>query len=236
MEMSYNRHRDDNGAQEPASSGRSRAPSSPVDDDVDRIAPVVEDGARDGQTEDPTVDTLDSSSAEQQLVSKPAQDAKAVKESAVPTLRYRRTSLWLLACYLPFLVLPWILINIMEDRPPNLPSYYNQRGEYCSWKITSILFWFAFVRILNSIASVLVVPITSALLAQGAVVYMQRRKSEHKLNLRQTFALSDRGWSDIPILWSAYREKGPQSHYLTVAAGLLLISQSVAAFKSWVGS
>ena len=226
MQMSNNRDTDDSSGQEPAGSGRSLAPSSSLDDNVDRITPIVEDGARDSQTEGPAVDTHDSSSAEQQLVSKPAQDAKAVKESAVPLLRYRRTSLWLLACYLPFLILPWILTCIMANRPPSLPSYYDQKGEYCYYTYLSMLFWLAFVRILNSIAAVLVVPITSALLAQGAVVYTQRRKSEQKLNLRQTFALSDRGWTDIPILWSAYRKRGMASKYLKLAACLLLLSKS----------
>lgn len=234
--MSYDRHTDDCSAQEPADSRRSRAPSSPLDDDLDRIALVVEDGDRDGHTENRTVDTHDCSSTEQQLVSKPTQDAKAVKESVVPLLRYRRTSLWLLACYVPFLTLPWILTCIMANRPPSLPSYYNQKGEYCYKTYLVMLFWLAFVRIFNSIASVLVVPITSALLAHGAVVYTQRRKSEQRLNLRQTFALSDHGWSDIPILWSAYREKGTASKYLKLAACLLLLSKQAVVFKTWVGS
>ena len=62
--------------------------------------------------------------------------------------------------------------------------------------------------------------------AQVAVVYTQRRRAKQKLNLRQTFALSDRGWGDITILWGAYRQdKGTASRYLKYAACLLILSK-----------
>ena len=228
--MPADRHTDG----DPVDSGHSLALSSPFDDDEDRIAPVAEDGTRDGQTKNPTVETHDSSSTEQQqLMSEPTQDAKAARNSAVPPLRYRRTSIWLLACYLPFLILPWILTCIMAHRPPSFPSYYNQRGDYCGWTFVALLFWSAFVRVLNSIGSVLVITITSALLAHGAVVYTQRRKSEQKLDLRQTFALSDHGWNDTTILWSAYRGRGPSSKYLTLAACLLMLCRRAAVLNPW---
>ena len=222
--MSYGRHRDNSSPQHHVNLERSSASPSHVDDDVDHIGPVDEDATRDTQTS-PTAarhgSVKTSLSADKQ-----EQDSNGVDN--IPLLRYRRTALWLLLCYVPFLILPWILVNIMVDRPPNLPSYYNQRGEYGYWTVLGMVFWLVFVRVLNSIASVLVVPITSALLAQGAVVYTQRRKAEQKLNLAQTFALSDRGWADIPILWGVYRERGNGgngSKYLMLAACLLALSK-----------
>ena len=212
---------------------RSRTLVSPFDDNADEITPGIREDNEDHPMDDPTVVTQNTSSAVEQLLNlrkrTEVTTTKATEEAPVLTLRYRRTSVWLLTCYLPFLIVPWILVCIMEHRPPSLPSYYNQRGELCGWKLLVIPFWFGFVRILNSIASVLTVPITSALLAQGAVVFMQRRKrnplrGRQKLNLRQTFALADRGWSDITILWSSYREKGTASAYLTAAAWLLILS------------
>jgi hypothetical protein len=225
--MSGDRHIHEAASLQTASAESQRSPFIPSED-ADRIAPVFDNGAQDGHD---TTETQDSASADQQLMSKPTPDAKAVKASALPLLRYRRTSLCLLACYLPFLVLPWILTNIMAHRPPSLPSYFNQKGQYCQWKWLAILFWVAFVRILNSIASILTVPTTSALLAHGAVVYMQRRKRKpkQKLNLRQTFALSDYAWTDIPMLWKAYRGDGTGSKYLALAACLLTISKSCAS-------
>ena len=204
-----------------------RIPDSPFDDDIDAINPVYQPVSEDTQTTQLPVASDTGSSPAQAHDAKLPRHARPVKGTAVPLLRYRKTSICLLACYLPFLILPWILTCIMALRPPNLPSYYNQKGEYGSNMWLVMLFWMAFVRVLNAIASVLVVPITSALLAQGAVVYTQRRKVGQELNLRKTFALSDRGWTDIAILWGAKEGKsgsGAGSKYLGLAADLLLLS------------
>ncbi|TAQ87222.1 hypothetical protein B7494_g4454 [Chlorociboria aeruginascens] len=150
---------------------------------------------------------------------------KPANVKSLQPLRYRKRSLWLLGCYLPFLIVPWVLTCIMAIRPLSLPSYYNQRGDYGSNLYLVMLFWLGFVRVLNSIASLITVPVVSALLAQGAVVFSQRRKKKQALSLRQTFALADRGWNDIPTLWSAATGgDGKSSKYLWLAAGLLLLS------------
>ena len=115
-----------------------------------------------------------SSHSENAGIQRTSRHAHAVDDNVLPLLRYRKTSIWLAACYLPFLILPWILTCIMVLRPPSLPSYYNQKGEYGDSIYLVMLFWMGFVRVLNAIANVLVVPITSALLAHGAVVYSQR--------------------------------------------------------------
>jgi hypothetical protein len=143
-----------------------------------------------------------------------------------PHLQYRKRSLVLLACYLPLLIVPWVLTNVMTIRPPNLPSYYNQKGDYDSKVYSGILFWMSFIRVLNSIASISTVPVVSTLLAQGAVVYTQRRKVNQALSLRQTLTLADRGWNDIASLFKAGLGIGTSSRYLWLATGLLLLSKS----------
>jgi len=141
-------------------------------------------------------------------------------------LQYRKRSLVLLACYLPFLIIPWVLTCVMAIRPPGLPSYYNQKGEYGMKLYSVMIFWMGFIRVLNSIASVSTIPVVSALLAQGTVVYAQRRKVKQALSLRQTLTLADRGWIDIPTLWKARQSIGTSSKYLWLAAGLLFLSKS----------
>jgi hypothetical protein len=211
-------------ARETAAAGSRDAGQRLSNDNLDRIAPVGYDGERLNQTDHLIVEGRDSASSDEASASKPTNDVD-LDAAALPVLRYRRTSLVLLACYVPFLVVPWILTCIMAYRPPSFSTYYNQRGSFCEKKYLAILFWPAFVRVLNAIASVLVVPITSALLAHGAVVYSQRRKLVQKLNLKQTFALSDRAWADIPMLWGAYRrENGTASRYLTLAVLLIALS------------
>ncbi|CAG1985808.1 unnamed protein product [Fusarium graminearum] len=83
------------------------------------------------------------------------------------------------------------------------------------------------VDILNRIAATLGLPIVSALMAQAVVVYSQQRKKgqENKLNVLQLFALSDRGWMDLPILWtSCFGARSHSSRFLWLAAGLVLVT------------
>ena len=146
----------------------------------------------------------------------------------VPTaLRYRKGSLYLLGCYIVILLVPWVLTCILAVRPLNKPSYYNQKGEYGPDVLNAIRFWNGFVRVLNAIASLITVPVISALLAHGAVVYSQRRKIDQTLNLRQTFTLADRGWADVPSLWKALWKNGAGSRYLWLGAALLTLGNGI---------
>ncbi|KAI9731061.1 MAG: hypothetical protein M1818_007918 [Claussenomyces sp. TS43310] len=88
-----------------------------------------------------------------------------------------------------------------------------------------------FVRVLNAIASVLTIPVVSAVLAHGAVVYAQRRKAQQAVSLRQVFALADRAWSDVLMLWDAIWKDGTSSPYIWFAAGLLALSSLQAPIK-----
>ena len=201
------------------SSGHSgRLSGDPFDDDPDAIRPVPRE-------ELDVSETKEEAEREQATLTAIQTPAKPVKEVALPLLRYRKRSLCLLACYLPFLIVPWVLTCVMAIRPLSLPSYYNQKGEYGADLFWVMFLWLAFVRVLNAIASLLTFPVISALLAQGAVVYSQRRKAKQALDMRQTFALADRGWASIPLLWSARHGDGTSSKYLWLAAGLLTISR-----------
>lgn len=140
-------------------------------------------------------------------------------------LRYYKRSLLLLLLYVPFLVVPWVLTRILVNRPLGLPSYYNQKGEYGTNIYQRMLFWMRFVNVLDAIASILTVPVISALLAHGAVVYSQRRKAQQAMNLRQSFALADRAWGNVVSLWGAIWNDGTSSPYLWFAAILLGLSK-----------
>ncbi|KAK5627470.1 hypothetical protein RRF57_003185 [Xylaria bambusicola] len=65
-------------------------------------------------------------------------------------------------------------------------------------------------------------PIISTLLAYGAVVYAMRRHHYQKLNVQQLFALTDKGRSNVPLLWKA-RPMGKSSRFLLLAALLVLL-------------
>lgn len=73
------------------------------------------------------------------------------------------------------------------------------------------------------------VPILSAVLAQAAVLFCQRRKPSEFLSLRDMFVLADRGWANAPLIWNSIRSRrtiqGQKSgvSFLLPAACLILI-------------
>ncbi|KAJ6479128.1 hypothetical protein C8R45DRAFT_832888 [Mycena sanguinolenta] len=138
-------------------------------------------------------------------------------------LTYRKTSLWLLAVYLPTLIVPWILICVLDVRPLNAPSYNDQSGSIPASGLETIYNVVVVIRILNSISGVIVVPVVGTIIAHAAVVFSQRRRPKQDLNLLQLFALADRGWGSIPTLWSA-GFTGASSSFLWVAALMTMIS------------
>ncbi|UZP45154.1 hypothetical protein NXS19_012966 [Fusarium pseudograminearum] len=112
-------------------------------------------------------------------------------------------------------------------RPVFLPSYINQHGDYSMTDMQKIQDWSTATNILSRIAATLGLPLVSAMMAQAVVVYSQLRTEgqEAKLNVLQLFALSDRGWMDIPILWtSCFGARSRSSRFLWLAAGLVLVT------------
>ncbi|PIG81868.1 hypothetical protein AARAC_003675 [Aspergillus arachidicola] len=67
-------------------------------------------------------------------------------------------------------------------------------------------------RIVQSLVSMLTIPLTSAVCSQAAVVYLQQRRGDSYPTLRQSMALADKGWTDIGTLtnlvfgsWKKYK-------------------------------
>lgn len=148
-----------------------------------------------------------------------------------PTLRYRRRTIYLLLFYVPLLIIPWILTCIVAGRPALNgvdASQYLPRTDSLANGAVSILGLVTAIRTLNSIASVATIPVISALLAQAAVVYTQRRNSSQSLSLRQTFVLADRRWADVTVLFEAARTAGTGmgSPFLWWGICLVAISKS----------
>ncbi|KPM41036.1 hypothetical protein AK830_g5543 [Neonectria ditissima] len=140
-------------------------------------------------------------------------------------LRYRKTAAILLLFYLPFLLIPWIVTAILMFRPIGFPSYIDPTGAITPSKLKTLKKWHDAARVLRTIAATLGLPIVSALLAHGAVVYTQRRKASQKLNALQMFTLADRTWMDIPRLWNNLITRGNTSTvFLWLATGLIFIT------------
>jgi hypothetical protein len=146
-----------------------------------------------------------------------------------PILRYRKRSLYLLALYLPFSIIPWVLTCVIDIRPINYPSYINQTGSYTPEGLARTTNVSSAIRILNSINSLITVPLVSSLLAHATIVYTQRGSVAQTLNIRQTFALADRSWSDwwtlLLSLIGSTSAQANRSRFLLIAAGVLLLSK-----------
>ncbi|KAI1334528.1 hypothetical protein F5Y15DRAFT_287993 [Xylariaceae sp. FL0016] len=130
-----------------------------------------------------------------------------------PTLRYRKTPACLLFIYLPTLIVPWVLICIMTKRPLGGSSYYDQTGAHYVNNLAGA----AAATLLKTINAVLAVPIISTLLGHAAIVHAMRRHRTQKLNVMQLFALADKGWSNVPLLWGSFSHK-KASRFLWLAA------------------
>lgn len=146
----------------------------------------------------------DSSSGQTQakLHRRPSKRAESTKKQE-PILRYRKTPIILLVLYSTTLIVPWVLTCILDDRSLTTSGYYDQRGRVDSNSYLSFWSLLAFIKALQSISGILTIPVTTAILAYAAVTFAQRRFDGQALSMSQLFALTDRGWADITILWRA---------------------------------
>lgn len=141
-------------------------------------------------------------------------------------LKRRRLYCLLFAIYVPLLVVPWVLTCILNYKPLQVDSYTDP-DPYPQSSFDASQQAYEAVRILNSVAALLTVPVMSLMLALGAVVYTQQRRTTQKLSLQQTFALANRGWGDLRTVLGAWRpgyHKG--SAYLYFGFALVFVGES----------
>jgi hypothetical protein len=170
------------------------------------------------------------------------------QKHVVRPLQYRTRALWLLGIYILLILIPWVLTCVLAHRPINSSSYIRQQG-FLDHDVLNIRKWKITLGVLNSITGLItskqktyqtllvthansanyhLVPVLSALLAQAAVVFCQRQKPDEFLSLIDMFALADRGWTSVPLIWSSIRmrQKKPgrksSAAFLLPAAGLIL--------------
>jgi hypothetical protein len=109
--------------------------------------------------------------------------------------RYHKRAIFLLSLYLPLIIVPWALTCVMSKRPLTASSYYNQHG-FEDIDIDRIEKWVLAVNVLNSIASLITIPVLSALVAQAVAVYSQKHFTNDDYHLQYLVAFADRGWTD----------------------------------------
>ncbi|KAL4879461.1 hypothetical protein BJY04DRAFT_229024 [Aspergillus karnatakaensis] len=141
--------------------------------------------------------------------------------------------------YAALAIAPWVIICILSFRPITADQYYaTPDNYYLDAKGKQSLYrrnerWYHAARVLQAIAGIITLPLTSAICASAAVIYMQRNQT---LTLRQTIALADREWMDLPgffglKIWKRY---GSTFLYLSILLNILglIISPLQAVFLS----
>lgn len=78
---------------------------------------------------------------------------------------------------------------------------------------------------MNAFAAILAIPVTSAVLAQAAVVFAQRRTPGQQMSVRHLFTLSDRAWTNWSVLYRSLGsyEAGSKRVNWFVSGGALLV-------------
>lgn len=138
----------------------------------------------------------------------------------------------------------WVIICILTDHPIGGTSYglgeldhlldHPQLRSGTVPEFLNELFaksetYLRTARIVQSLVTVLTIPLTSAICSQAAVVYIQRKRGNNRPTLRQSMALADKGWTDIKVLsnlifggWKKY-----WSSLLILAALLHLLGEFI---------
>lgn len=106
--------------------------------------------------------------------------------------------------FLALIMYSWVVLVILSFRPISTHSWEPHTGRYndypknLNYKLDERLYRSA--RIIQSIASVLVLPWTSAVCAYAAVIFVQNQKDGLSLTMRQVMNLADRRWMDGTII------------------------------------
>ena len=134
----------------------------------------------------------------------------------------------------------WVVLVILSFRPISAHSWEPFTDEYgryeknSNYKLDDHLYRSA--RIIQSIASVLILPWTSAVCAYAAVIFVQNQKDGLSLTLRQVMNLADRRWMDgtliVEIFSGSWKKNG--STFLALAVFLHFLALLIYPIQSIV--
>ncbi|KAF9734774.1 hypothetical protein PMIN01_07677 [Paraphaeosphaeria minitans] len=123
-----------------------------------------------------------------------------------PQITRMRATSWpvlVFVIYATFALFPWICLCILSKRPirkeksyisVDTSSFYPEHWYHISEK------YFKAAHTLQSIATLITIPVTTAICSMACVVYMQSSPLRRSLTLRQSMALADSGWLSPQIL------------------------------------
>ena len=117
------------------------------------------------------------------------------QEPAAAAIQSTSWPLFFFFLYALLALLSWILLCVMSRKPIRGEKSYTRTtwtGGEDGYAANEQLYMAA--RILQSIVSLVTIPVTSAICSVACVAYMQSGERRKSLTLRQTMALADQGW------------------------------------------
>ncbi|KAJ5351329.1 hypothetical protein N7452_000303 [Penicillium brevicompactum] len=155
-------------------------------------------------------------------------------------------SVWvlILACFYAALTTSsWTILCILSTRPTKNKSYEipknmtveNYKPDTATYTFNETLYQRA--RVIQSIASILTIPITSAVCSAAAVVFVQRHGKASNITMRQLLVLADKGWTDTGLYSQLFKNpqrwwRGYCSSFLLVAIALHIVGGLVSPLQA----
>lgn len=142
------------------------------------------------------------------------------KENISTTLRRAPNSVFLALVYAVIVLFAWAVTCIVSYKPISAETYvvhwYNRFDEIANTvlgKVSSLLSeterYLKAARVLQLIASLLTIPVTSAVCSWAAVAFRQQHKpGQQRLTLRRSMALADKGWTDPFLIIKIFGGRG----------------------------
>lgn len=123
-----------------------------------------------------------------------------------PQTTQMRTTYWpifVFLIYAAFALFPWICLCILSKRPIRKENAYfsvepNSTDPEHWYHVSKK--YFKAAQILQPIATLVTIPVTTAICSIACVVYMQSSPLRRSLTLRQSMALADSGWLSPRVL------------------------------------
>jgi hypothetical protein len=160
-----------------------------------------------------------------------------VKKIAATRMHRSTYVLWLVFFYAALVLFSWIVICKLSYHPLTFDRYgtpwlpkreVNTRlsgAEYAQMKFQQNERWYKAAQVVQSITGVLTIPLTSAVCSSAAVIYLQQcpGKRTPSFTLRQLIVLADKGWTNIPTIFSLLTGGWTHNFSLFLAWAVVLI-------------
>ena len=137
-----------------------------------------------------------------------ATQKKLVKPPSSAKLHRSVYVLCLVFLYMALALFAWIVTCILTIRPITAKHYgvwiWTEDNNNYGWGPAESLrplylqneSWFQAARVMQSIVSVLTIPLTTAVCSSAAVIFTQHNRRAPGLSVRQVMSLADRSWTD----------------------------------------